>query len=90
MRIRKSNLFKAMSLIGSGALLLQTTASPGCVGYAARSTLAVADFCFIFDCQNGAFGGTFKPCSAVTTTTDANGQVTSLPLFADCPTVTTP
>lgn len=35
------------------------------------------DFCYIFDCQSGFFGGAIQPCGDPTTTADD--------LFVDCP-----
>jgi len=57
---------------GSGYVV----AGPGtsCSSYAAESTFTATDFCFIFDCQNGLFGGTIDPCGG------------AAPLFVDCPT----
>jgi hypothetical protein len=62
----------------SGMYMMQAT---GCVTpFLAESAATATDFCFIFDCQNGLFGGTLDPCSRQT----ANGEVAD-PFFADCP-----
>ncbi len=51
----------AVSLLAGGGFLL---AGPGtsCSNYLVESAFVTADFCFIFDCQNGIFGGTIEPC----------------------------
>lgn len=71
-------------LAGSGFLLSGPATS--CTSFTGRSALVSADFCFIFDCQNGILGGSFDPCSGIgsgDTTVEGN---TALPVFTDCPT----
>lgn len=82
---QKNSLRTAAAITGvlaSGSYLLQAT---GCVPFLAESTATATDFCFIFDCQNGLFGGTIDPCSGQV----ANGQVAP-PFFADCPVANAP
>jgi len=80
---KKRNLLTRIA-VGAGALvsggyMVQAT---GCITpFLAESSATALDFCFIFDCQNGFFGGTADPCSTQT----ANGEVAD-PFFADCPT----
>lgn len=63
----------------------------GCTSFLAESTLTSADFCFIFDCTNGIFGGTIDPCSGVGSGDQTfEGQQTGTPFFADCPLVDGP
>lgn len=64
----------AVSVLAGGGFLM---AGPGtsCSNYLVESAFVAADFCFIFDCQNGIFGGTIDPC------------VGDDPLFVDCPDV---
>jgi hypothetical protein len=38
---------------------------------AGEMSMSSVDFCFLFDCQNGAIGGLIDPCG-------------NPPLFADC------
>lgn len=80
MRSRVRNVFSALALAGACGYLL---AGPGtsCSSFIGQSTLTTTDFCFIFDCQNGIFGGTIDPCGAVGTV----GSNTQDPLFTDCP-----
>lgn len=83
--IYKNALKKTVAVAGllvSGSYLMQAA---GCVPFLAESTATATDFCFIFDCQNGLFGGTIDPCSGQV----ANGQVAP-PFFADCPVGTGP
>jgi hypothetical protein len=44
-----------------------------CASFFADSAQSSVDFCFLFDCQNGAIGGLIDPCAN-------NYQV-----FLDCP-----
>ncbi len=69
----------AIGVLGGGGYMLQAT---GCIApFMTESFATATDFCFIFDCQNGLFGGTIDPCSRQT----INGEVAQ-PFFADCPT----
>lgn len=71
------------SVLVSGSYLLQAS---GCIApYMLESTASATDFCFIFDCQNGLFGGTIDPCNQQ----PASGQFTG-PFFADCPVANAP
>lgn len=69
-------------LAGSGAVVFET-AGAGCASFTGEQALIAADFCFIFDCQNGAFGGTVQPCNG------APGLSAGIPghnpLLVDCP-----
>ena len=67
-------------LIGSGGFLFGAQGT-SCLSFTGESVLSSADFCFIFDCQNGILFGTIQPCSRQT---DANGDDIP-PLFVDCP-----
>lgn len=65
-------------ILGGGVLL----AGPGtsCGSFSAESLLSSADFCFIFDCQNGALGGAVDPCAGAGFVGSSDG-----PLLVDCP-----
>ena len=83
MRCRSHRIVAAVGLVLLGASLLSGPGT-GCVPFFGDSTLAAADFCFIFDCQNGLLGGTIDPCA----TTNSVGQGATFqrpPFFADCP-----
>lgn len=79
MASRSRRILPTVGLVLGGAYLL---ASPGagCISFTAEALLETADFCFIFDCQNGILGGTIDPCTG--TVGDQSGE---LPLFRDCP-----
>ena len=51
-----------------------------CIGFAGEQFLRTVDFCFLFDCQNGALGGLIDPCPG---TLNSDGSTTNL--FVDCP-----
>lgn len=85
MRTRSRKLAAALSLVLGGAFLFAGPGT-GCMSFFAESALSTADFCFIFDCQNGIFGGTVDPCPPA----DANSGGAILtpptgPTFVDCP-----
>lgn len=67
-------------LLGGGGFLFGGQ-STSCLSFTGETVLTSADFCFIFDCQNGILGGTIDPCSQ---TTDINGDPIP-PTFLDCP-----
>ena len=57
-----------------GAFVMQPAS---CVSRTASTTLAATNFCFIFDCQNGFFGGLIQPCGSPLTSFDD--------ILQDCP-----
>jgi len=85
MRVRVRNWYSTLALAGTCGYLL---AGPGtsCSSYVGESALVTADLCFIFDCQNGIFGGTIDPCSGIGSGNQTIEGGTQQPLFTDCPT----
>lgn len=45
-----------------GTSVLFASGALNCTSYAVQQTLSTLDFCFLLDCQNGAFGGLLDPC----------------------------
>ncbi|MBI4717429.1 MAG: hypothetical protein HY763_06470 [Planctomycetes bacterium] len=84
-RFRKAATVAAM-VTASGYLLSGPATS--CTSFTGRSALIAADFCFIFDCQNGLLGGTLDPCSGIGSGNQTPEGDTAPPLFTDCPDVT--
>lgn len=85
MRKRSRRIAMFLGLIASGGMVLAGPGT-GCNTFLGESLLVAADFCFIFDCQNGLLGGTVDPCSGA-----GNGNLTieggtADPIFMDCPT----
>jgi len=85
MRVTRRVLSVAATLLAGGIVL----AGPGtgCASFGVESLLVTADFCFVFDCQNGIFAGTIDPCTGFFS---GNQTVEALPagqapLFTDCP-----
>lgn len=76
---QKQRIAVMAGFLAVGGVLLS---GPGtsCSSFTAESLLVSADFCFIFDCQNGALGGAVDPCNG----TGAVGSPTG-PLLVDCP-----
>ena len=68
----RSRRLAALAALAAGGGFLFSGPNTGCMSFMATSAVSAADFCFIFDCQNGLLGGTIKPC-------DSN-------VFADCDT----
>ncbi len=66
-------------LFASGALT--------CASYGAQQALSTLDFCFLLDCQNGAFGGLLDPCGqGGLLVANDQGNVQELDsLLLDCP-----
>jgi hypothetical protein len=56
-------------------MLLGTQSGLGCASLFGEQGMAATDFCFIFDCQRGALGGTIDFCSDSTLES---------PTFTDC------
>lgn len=67
----KRYLLYLLFLTGGGTLFQGNNA--GFARCAGDGTLAAVNFCFVFDCQNGALGGAIEFCG--------NGQ----DIFLDCP-----
>lgn len=80
MRSRSRRVLTGVGLLLAGWVMISGPGT-GCADYMMRSALTAADFCFIFDCQNGILGGTIDPCSG-TGVGDLSGED---PLFSDCP-----
>lgn len=87
--MRKRAIRRAVSaaiLVGAGGFVVS---GPGtsCTSFFVESSLESANFCFIFDCQNGILGGTFDPCSGVGSGDQTvEGVTTGEQFFTDCPT----
>ncbi len=77
MRSRSRRVLAGVGLLLAGWLLVSGPGT-GCTSFMKESALTTADFCFIFDCQNGILGGTIDPCAGL------NGQSGEEPLFTDC------
>lgn len=71
---------KLAGLVAGGGFLFGGQ-STSCLTFSAETAASSANFCFIFDCQNGILGGTLDPCSE---TRDVNGDLIP-PTFLDCP-----
>ncbi len=83
--MRSKRALTVLGLLGGMGVLLSGPAT-SCTSFTGRSLLVAADMCFIFDCQNGAFGGTVDPCSGVGSGNQTNEGQNALPFFTDCPT----
>lgn len=64
--------------------------SSGCSSFVAEMALSAADFCFIFDCQNGILGGTIDPCPPADQNTGFPNFPPTGPVFVDCPDAANP
>jgi hypothetical protein len=78
MRARIRRTAATLTLVLGGAYVMAGT-SYGCDTHFYESFVTGVDFCFVFDCQNGALGGTLDPCAGVG---DTSGQQ---PWLRDCP-----
>jgi hypothetical protein len=75
----------AITAIAGGGFLMAGPGT-GCSSYLGETAFVAADFCFIFDCQNGIFGGTIDPCSGTGSGAQTIEGQTGDSLFTDCPT----
>lgn len=85
MRKRSRRIAIVLGIIASGGIVLAGPGT-GCSSYLGESLLVAADFCFIFDCQNGLLGGTVDPCSGIGSGNQTTEGNTANPLLTDCPT----
>lgn len=81
--MRKRHVRWAASL--AGMALVGTTYQTGCGGFFGDQLFRTTDFCFLFDCQNGAFAGLFDPCPQNVLVSDDAGTEGNTNLFVDCP-----
>jgi hypothetical protein len=81
-RNRRRKMIAAVGAL-AGATLFSTT-NFACESFVGESLMTSANMCFIFDCNNGAFGGILRPCQLPGTV----GQAEGVPgTFLDCPVV---
>jgi len=76
----------ALGLVASGAYLM-AGGTMACGSLAGESALSAVDFCFMFDCTNGAVGGLIDPCGTVGVDpddADSDSAIIGGPFFADC------
>ena len=80
MRSRMQRIAVLLALLAGGGSLM-VSSNLGCESFAGESLMTSLDFCFIFDCTNGIFGGVVQPCQQGV---DTEGNPTGT-LFLDCP-----
>ncbi len=83
-RSRMGRFVAIAGTISTGGYLLAGP-NTGCTSFLGETALIAADFCFIFDCQNGLLGGTIDPCSGTGSGSQTVEGDTAPPLFTDCP-----
>ncbi len=89
MRRKLRRVAAVAAIISAGGILMQTS-NFACESFAGESLFTAIDMCFIFDCQNGAFGGLLNPCDTqVIPRTDRdsaqqNDILSGGPLLGDC------
>jgi hypothetical protein len=72
--MRSGTIRKAViGLVLAAAGTLFVSGNLTCASFFANSAQSSVDFCFVFDCQNGAIGGLIDPCS------------NTYRVFVDCP-----
>jgi len=79
MRSKRGRIVTAALLATSGAMVMQSP-NFACESFAGESAFGTIDFCFIFDCNSGLFGGTVQFCEEE----DAFGNPGE-DLLLDCP-----
>lgn len=83
MRSRRKTFLTAGVVLGGGLLFAPMTT---CSSFVGESMLTSTNFCFIFDCQNGFFGGTVDPCSGQGSGNSTLESADGTSFFRDCPT----
>ena len=78
MKRRAARIWVWLAMIAAGATMFQFTTNSGayrggCGEFYANGIVGSVDFCYLFDCDNGFFGGAIDPC-------DPNN-----PSLVDCP-----
>lgn len=78
-RMRRAAMLGLMAFSGG---FVCASIGNGCISFGGEQALIATDFCFIFDCQTGAFGGIVQPCDGTTSTNQDQGG--HRPLLVDC------
>ncbi|GMU36334.1 MAG: hypothetical protein EDS66_11040 [Planctomycetota bacterium] len=90
--VRRAKIGWAMVTLGG--LVLASNGVGACASMGLESAAGAVDFCFLFDCTDGIFGGLIDPCAPIFSrpstpgfiAQDPNKNGTSEgPLFMDCP-----
>lgn len=85
MRSGRRALSVAATLLAAGGFLLAGPGT-GCSSFLGEALLVTTDFCFVFDCQSGLFGGAIDPCPGIGSGNQTVEGASQLPLFTDCST----
>jgi len=72
----QKRLIRFLLLLAGGTLFAVDGANVGLASCQSRAALTAINFCFVFDCSSGAFGGLIEFC-------DVNGAGANI--FDDCP-----
>lgn len=82
---------KQLAIVFAAGMLF-TSGDLACFSFGANAALSGMDFCFLFDCTDGALGGLFNFCSPINVNefinsgTGAGGDGIADPVFlGDCP-----
>lgn len=81
-RTRTSRNRAGWALCLAAVGILGAVRQSACIAFGSSQLLGTVDFCFVFDCQNGLFGGVVDPCPDPLTDV-LDGESTNL--FVDCP-----
>jgi len=97
MRLRVKRAKATLALVAVGGIALGNGVG-ACASLGTESLAGAVDFCFIFDCTNGFFGGLVDPCSPIFSKPNTPGFIGSdsdeapntdtengRDLFSDCP-----
>lgn len=78
---RRKRWIAGMAATVVAGMVFQTA----CIGFGFDQLQRTIDFCFIFDCTNGAFGGVIQPCKNNDAIGAQNPPTNTGNLFLDCP-----
>ncbi|MCC7294030.1 MAG: hypothetical protein IT449_18365 [Phycisphaerales bacterium] len=91
-KLSRAKVLSAMLAVGGVALIGDGLGGCASMGFQAAS--GAVDFCFLFDCTDGIFGGLIDPCSPIFGRPSNLGFTPQNPekepgvsntLFSDCP-----
>ncbi len=93
MRHRKAKVAAVAAVLLGGGVMF-AAGGGACAEFAGQAALGSVDFCFLFDCVDGAIGGLLRPCDDVGSvntlfdnrdSTDGAASVNAGRTFVDCP-----
>ena len=64
-RRRQLRVLVTLGLVTTTGILFSSGSGAACANFVANPAQSSVNFCFLFDCQNGAYGGLIQFCNPV-------------------------